>query len=80
MLDLKQSGADFTGTVASMHGGGTLEKGKISGNNLTGMMKVEIQGQPLEIQLDAKVEGDKMTGTMSGAGLPQITFTATKAP
>ena len=78
-LDLKQSGADFNGTVASMHGGGTIENGKISGNNLTGKMKVEIQGQPFEIQLDGKIEGDKMTGTMSGAGLPQITFTATKA-
>jgi dipeptidyl aminopeptidase/acylaminoacyl peptidase len=78
-LDLKQSGAEFSGTVNSTHGGGTIENGKISGNNLTGTMKVEIQGQPLEIQLEGKVEGDKMTGTMSGAGLPQINFTATKA-
>ena len=80
VLDLKQTGADFSGTVASMHGGGTVENGKISGDAVTGTMKVEIQGQPLQIQLDAKVAGDKMTGTMSGAGLPQISFTATKAP
>ncbi|HEY0050277.1 MAG TPA: S9 family peptidase [Pyrinomonadaceae bacterium] len=80
VLDLKQTGADFTGTVSSMHGGGTVENGKVNGTSLTGKMKVEIQGQPLEIQLEGKVEGDKMTGTMSGAGLPQITFTATKAP
>jgi dipeptidyl aminopeptidase/acylaminoacyl peptidase len=79
MLDLKQSGADFTGTVSSMHGSGTVENGKVSGNNLTGLMKIEIQGQPFEIQLDAKVEGDKITGTMTGAGLPQISFSGTKA-
>jgi dipeptidyl aminopeptidase/acylaminoacyl peptidase len=78
-LDLKQNGADFTGTVSSMHGGGTLENGKISGNNLTATLNVEIQGQAFQIQMEGKIEGDKMTGTMSAAGLPQITFTATKA-
>jgi dipeptidyl aminopeptidase/acylaminoacyl peptidase len=80
MLDLKQTGADFTGTVASMHAGGTIENGKLSGNNLTGTMKVEIREQAFEIQMEGKVEGDKMTGTMTGAGLPAISFTATKAP
>lgn len=78
-LDLKQNSTDFTGTVTSMHGGGTLESGKISGNTVTGVMKVEIQGQAMQIQLEGKVEGGKMTGTLSGAGLPVISFTATKA-
>jgi dipeptidyl aminopeptidase/acylaminoacyl peptidase len=79
MLDLKQTGADFSGTVASMHGGGTLENGKVSGDTVTGTIKIEIQGQPMQIQMEGKVAGDKMTGTMSGAGLPQISFTAVKA-
>ena len=79
-MELKQSGAEFTGTVNSMHGAGTIENGKISGINLTGTMKIEIQGQPFEIQIDGKIGRDKITGTMSGAGLPQISFTATKAP
>ncbi|HEX8738229.1 MAG TPA: alpha/beta fold hydrolase [Pyrinomonadaceae bacterium] len=79
MLDLKQSGADVSGTLSSMHGGGTVGNGKVSGNNLTATLKVEIQGQPFEIQMEGKIEGDKITGTMTGAGLPQITFTGTKA-
>jgi dipeptidyl aminopeptidase/acylaminoacyl peptidase len=79
-VDLKQSGADFSGTISSMLGGGTVEKGKISGNNLTGTIKAEVQGQVMEIQLEGKVGSDgKMTGTLSGAGLPAISFTATKA-
>jgi len=28
--------------------------------------------------LEGTTEGDKMTGTLSGVGLPPITFTATK--
>jgi hypothetical protein len=80
ILELKQNGADFTGTLASMHGGGTVEKGKVSGNNVTATLNLEIQGQALQIQMEGKVEGNTMTGTMSAPGIPQITFTGTKAP
>ncbi|CAN5592146.1 S9 family peptidase [soil metagenome] len=77
-LDLKQTVADFNGTMNSMLGDGTVENGKVSGNNFTGTIKVDVQGQPMTLKMDGKIEGDKMTGNLSGQGLPAISFTATK--
>lgn len=75
-LDLKQTDSDFNGTVNSMLGGGTIENGKVSGNNFTADAKVDVQGQSLVLKMEGKVEGDKMTGTLSGPGIPLIPFTA----
>lgn len=77
-LDLKQTNSDFNGTVSSMLGGGTIENGKVSGNNFTADAKVDVQGQSLVLKMEGKVEGDKMTGTLSGPGIPLIPFTATR--
>ncbi|MEO7674378.1 MAG: S9 family peptidase, partial [Pyrinomonadaceae bacterium] len=78
-LDLKQDGGDFTGAMSSPHGGGTVEKGKVSGTNVTAIVKAELQGQPMEIQLGGVVEGDKMSGTIAVPGLGTMVFTAVKA-
>ena len=77
-LKMKQEGADLSGSMLSDHGSGTMSGGKISGNTVSGIFKAEIQGQAMELQMDGTVDGDKMTGTLSGQGLPPITFTATK--
>jgi hypothetical protein len=77
-LDLKQDGANVTGTLASDIANGTIENAKISGKMLMGTAKVDIQGQQMELKMEGTIEGDKMTGTFSGPGLPPITFTATK--
>ncbi len=77
-LDLKQDGANVSGTLASDVTNGTIENAKISGKMLIGTAKVEIQGQQMELKMEGTIEGDKMTGTFSGPGLPPITFTATK--
>ncbi len=80
VLDLKQEGAGFTGTLTSMLGPGTVEGGKVSGNSVAGTIKADIQGQSMMIALEGKIDGDKMTGTMSAPGLPLIPFTAAKTP
>lgn len=77
-LDMKQKDADFTGTISSMLGGGTVENGKVSGTNVTADCKVDVQGQPVTLKMEGKVDGDKMTGNLSGPGLPPISFTATR--
>jgi hypothetical protein len=77
-FDLKQTGSDFTGSLISHLGPGTIEGGKISGNTVTGLIKTEMNGQPLEITMNGKWEGDKISGTLSGAGIPEIPFTATR--
>jgi len=77
-LDLKQDGANVNGSLASDIANGTIENAKIIGKMLVGTAKVEIQGQQMELKIEGTIEGDKMTGTFSGPGLPAITFTATK--
>jgi hypothetical protein len=77
-MDLKQTGADFGGSMTSHLGPGTVEKGKVSGTSFSGVMKAEVQGQPMEIQMEGKLDGGKLTGTLSAPGLPAMAFTATK--
>jgi dipeptidyl aminopeptidase/acylaminoacyl peptidase len=77
-LDLKQTGADFGGTMNSMLGGGTIENGKVAGNNFTAVAKVSVQGQQMEIALEGTIDGNKMNGLMNAPGLPPISFTAVK--
>lgn len=77
-LELKQDGAKLSGSMNSEHGGGTMSDGKISDNKIIGIFKAEIQGQAVDLQMEGTIDGDKMTGTLSGEGLPPLTFTATK--
>lgn len=78
-MNFVQKGSEFTGTMTSMVGGGKFADGKVSGKNVSGKVLVDMQGQQLELLLESTVEGDKMTGTLSGAGIGSIPFTAAKA-
>lgn len=63
-VEFKQSGNDFTGTMASPLGGGTIEKGKVSGPNVEGIANVTVQGQPVEMRMQGTVDGNTMKGTL----------------
>ncbi|MEP6900528.1 MAG: alpha/beta fold hydrolase [Actinomycetota bacterium] len=76
-LDLKQTDDKFNGTMSSMLGAGSVENGKVSGNNVQGTAKVIVNNQSVDLKIDGTVEGDTMKGTLDSAfGL--IPFTATK--
>ncbi len=76
-MDLKQTGDDFNGTLSSMVGDGTVENGKVNGTNVQGMARINVNGSPMDIKMEGKVEGETMKGTLdSPFGL--IPFTATK--
>jgi WD40 repeat protein len=77
-LDLLQTGENFSGTFSSHAGGGTIPTGKIVGNRISGTVKLEAEGQKIELQLEGKAESDQLTGRIIGIGIPQITFKATK--
>ncbi len=77
-MDLKQKESDFDGKMSSTVGDGTIENGKVSGNDFTGTLKANINGQLMTLKMEGKIDGDKMTGTLSGDGLPPISFTATR--
>jgi len=76
-MELKQTENNFNGTLSSTVADGTVENGKVSGNKVEGMTKVNYQGQLLEIPMEGTVEGDTMKGTLSSPfGI--LPFTATK--
>ena len=77
-LDFKQEGAKVSGSMSSDHANGTLDNGKVSGKNFKGTIKAEIQGQPMDLEMEGTVEGDTITGTLSNPQLPPISFTAKK--
>lgn len=78
-VEIKQDGANFSGTLSSMLGGGTIEKGVVSGNNFTATVNVDVQGQVMQLKMEGKMDGEKMVGTLTGPGIPEVPFTATKA-
>ena len=77
-LELKQDGANLSGAINSAHGSGTMSDGVVSGSKVTGIFKAEIQGQATDLQMEGEIDGDQMSGTLSGQGLPPLTFTGTK--
>jgi hypothetical protein len=78
-VELKQSGTDFSGTMASDVGSGVFEKGKIEGTSVTALLRADIQGQPTEVQVEAKLEGEKLSGTLNVPGLGIFSFSAARA-
>ncbi len=74
---LKQDGDKVTGTQSTPMGEIPLE-GKVSGNDLTFTIKIDMQGQEAIITFTAKVEGDSMAGTYDFAGMGGAGWTAKK--
>lgn len=77
-IEIKQTGSDFIGSMASGVGNGTIEKGKVAGSTLTGILQADVQGQPTTISMSGKVDGEKMSGTLDVPGIGVVAFTAVK--
>lgn len=77
-VDFKQEGAAFTGTSVSMIGNAVFESGKLNGKAMTATLKAEVQGQPMDFAVEGMVDGDKITGTITGAAFGTLPFTATR--
>lgn len=77
-VEIEQNGSDFTGTMASMVGNGTIKDGKINGNAIKGILDAEVQGQPTTIEMEGKIDGEKMSGTLNVPGIGTVTFTAVR--
>jgi dipeptidyl aminopeptidase/acylaminoacyl peptidase len=77
-VDLRQEGGVFSGTSTSMIGNAVITDGKVSGKSVTAILKADIQGQPMEFAILGTVEGDKISGTISGGGFGSLPFVATR--
>ncbi|MEO6588542.1 MAG: pitrilysin family protein, partial [Pyrinomonadaceae bacterium] len=69
-LVLEQFGENVSGKMDSMLGSGEISDGKVSGNKISAIAKTDFQGQTLELNLNGKVDGDSMSGTVNTPMIP----------
>jgi hypothetical protein len=77
-IEVKQDGASFTGTSASALGSGTIIDGKVAGTNFTAILRGDLQGQPVDIKIEGKVDGGKASGTLNVPGFGVLPFSGSK--
>ena len=78
-VDLKQEGGAFSGSSVSAIGNAVIEGGKVSGKAITAKLMAEVQGQPMEFVIEATVDGDKITGTVTGGSFGSLPFVGIRA-
>jgi hypothetical protein len=76
-VTLKQDGDKLTGMVSSQMGDAPIT-GTVKDNDLTFTMNMDANGANMTIIYKAKVDGDKMTGSLDFAGQGEIKFSGTK--
>ncbi len=77
-VEIAQKGAAFSGSTSSHLGPGSIEGGKVSGSNFTGIMKTEFHGQIMEVKIIGTVESGKLSGMLEMPGMGSMPFVATK--
>src|SRR4029079_10757713 len=78
-VDLKQEGGAFTGSSVSAIGNAIIEGGKVSGKAITAKLMADVQGQPMEFLIEATVDGDKISGTVTGGAFGALPFVGVRA-
>ena len=76
-LTLAQDGDKLTGKVSSQMGDAPVT-GTVKDNDLTFTMNMDANGANMTIVYKAKVDADKMTGSLDFAGQGEIKFSGTK--
>lgn len=75
--DFTQTGSTFVGTAFAMDDGGKFEKGTISDTNaIKATLLATVQGTPMTIDVDAKLDGEKIVGIMVVPNMGSMPFTA----
>ena len=78
-VDLKQDGGAFSGSSVSAIGNAVIEGGKVSGKAITAKLMAEVQGQAMEFVIQATVDGDKISGTVTGGSFGSLPFVGIRA-
>jgi hypothetical protein len=76
-FEFKQAGEELTGTYKGQFGESPL-KGTVKGNEIKFTIKIDAQGQALEIQYEGTVDGSTMKGKVKLGELGEGTFTGKK--
>jgi hypothetical protein len=65
---IQQEGNTFTGTLTMPFGEAPIQEGAINGNEISFKVSIETPRGTFEMTYTGKVEGDTMSGTVSGRG------------
>jgi hypothetical protein len=65
---IQQEGDGFTGTLTMPFGEAPIQDGTINGNEISFKVSIETPRGTFEMTYTGKVEGDTMSGTVSGRG------------
>lgn len=76
---MKQDGGSFTGSSVSAIGNAIIDSGKVSGKAITAKLMADVQGQPMEFVIEATVDGDKISGTVTGGSYGSLPFVGIRA-
>ena len=78
-MTIEQDGSTFTGTLGMPFGEAAIEDGTISGNEISFKVTFESPRGTIEMVYTGKIEGETMSGTMSGGfGGGNATWKATR--
>ncbi len=79
-LILEKSGDTISGKLETMLGDGEVDQVSINGNKFSAVAVSEIQGQPMELSINGKVDGDSMSGSITVSMIPEpLTFTGSRS-
>ena len=78
-VELKQDGGSFTGSSVSAIGNAIIDSGKVNGKAITAKLMADVQGQPMEFVIEATVDGDKISGTVTGGSFGSLPFVGIRA-
>ncbi len=79
-LELEQDGTSVTGGIETMMGNGKISDGTVSGSKINAVAVAEMQGQPIELTIAGKADGDSMSGTITAPIVPDaLPFSGTRA-
>ncbi|WP_164115533.1 hypothetical protein [Sphingorhabdus sp. Alg239-R122] len=77
VLTVNVDGDTFTGTNAGAMGALDIEDGKVDGNKLTWKMQMKVP-MPMELNCEATVDGDTVTGTINAGAFGSMAMSGTR--
>ena len=78
-LDLKTDGATLTGAQAAQQGSGSLENGKVDGDNVSWSAKIS-SPMPMTLDFNGAVAGDILSGTVKAGSFGSFPYTGSRVP
>jgi imidazolonepropionase-like amidohydrolase len=79
-MTIEQTGADFSGSMASMMGTTAVDDGRVSGRSITWTSVIQLGGQSVTLSYRGEVDGNRMTGSATLGSFGTATFTAERRP